>query len=70
GSNSSLYNFYFTKLVLTLSISKEINALDSFVLGTCCTYLSIFSMNSPLSFQAGCKDNYFFFPAKLFAYFF
>ena len=48
---------------------KRINALI-FVLGTCCTNLSILSMNFPVISETGCKDSDFFVPSKLFLTFF
>ena len=51
------------------SSKKRINALI-FVLGTCCTNLSILSMNFPVISETGCKDSDFFVPSKLFLTFF
>ena len=48
---------------------KRINALF-FVLGTCCTNLSILSMNFAVTSETGCKGSTFFFPSKLFLTFF
>ena len=46
GSNSSLYIFYSSSLLLTLLISKEINALDSYLFSRYLLVLpSVFSMN-------------------------
>ena len=67
GSNSSLYILYiFLSLPRRTQFPKEINALEFFVLGTCCTYSFNIFKELPLHFKAGCKDNYFFFPSKLF----
>ena len=49
---------------------KKKNQRSHFVLGTCCTNLSILSMNFPVISETGCKDSDFFVPSKLFLTFF
>ena len=53
-----------------LHSSKKKNQRSHFVLGTCCTNLSILSMNFPVISETGCKDSDFFVPSKLFLTFF
>ena len=72
GSNSSLYIHFISQFDpdnLFIFPKKRINALI-FVLGTCCTNLSILSMNFPVISETGCKDSDFFVPSKLFLTFF
>ena len=71
GSNSSLYIHFISQVRPRQlhSSKKRINALH-FVLGTCCTNLSILSMNFPVISETGCKDSDFFVPSKLFLTFF
>ena len=72
GSNSSLYIHLYLQFDpdnLFIFPKKRINALF-FVLGTCCTNLSILSMNFAVTSETGCKGSTFFFPSKLFLTFF
>ena len=54
----------------TTSFFLKKNQRSHFVLGTCCTNLSILSMNFPVISETGCKDSDFFVPSKLFLTFF
>ena len=71
GSNSSLYIHFISQVrPRQLHSSKKKNQRSHFVLGTCCTNLSILSMNFPVISETGCKDSDFFVPSKLFLTFF
>ena len=70
GSNSSLYNTHISSSTPTTSFFLKKNQRSHFVLGTCCTNLSILSMNFPVISETGCKDSDFFVPSKLFLTFF
>ena len=69
GSNSSLYITQFPVRPRQLIPYKK-STLFIFVLGTCCTNLSILSKIIAVYSETGCKDSDFFFPTKLFSTFF
>ena len=71
GSNSSLYSLFLAPYYIDAILPIYNKKVLLLVLGTCCTYLSIFSMNNPLKkkqflSQTGCKDKDFFFLSKHF----
>ena len=71
GSNSSLYIHFISQFDPdNFILLKKKNQRSHFVLGTCCTNLSILSMNFPVISETGCKDSDFFVPSKLFLTFF
>ena len=72
GSNSSLYIHFISQFDPDnlFIFPKKKNQRSHFVLGTCCTNLSILSMNFPVISETGCKDSDFFVPSKLFLTFF